>query len=404
MGEELPPKIREKIYHDIILPEEAEDVRKEVKNFAEKEIEPAGWELDNVEEKVENFPEEIFNKMAEEGLFAIPFSEEFGGRGLEHPVCCTVAAMEELAYASNSIAGIYDVQAMLSGHVLSSYASKDQKEKYLKPLIKGEKRGCFATTEPGASNDLRAETIETTAEKDGDTWIVNGQKRYITNSPVGDFVIALCVTDGSLSEILISLDSDGVKVGEPDKKMGNRSQLIADIHFDNVEVPESNLIGEIGEGLKIALGTLTYGRIGVGATGVGMAQAAFDETVNYLQERTAFGKKIAQFQYQQFKLAEMATKIENARNLCYKAAYRHDQVGEFPEPHAAMAKYYGTEVAGDMCRYAVQAHGGRGVMKKLEGENETFKVERIFRDFKISEIAEGANEVQKMIIARNILG
>lgn len=284
MGEELPPKMREKIYHDVLLPDEAEEIRKEVRSFAEKEIEPRGWELDNAEEKIENFPEEIFNKMANEGLFAIPFSEEFGGRGLEHPVCSMVVTMEELGYASGSIAGIYDVQAMLTGHLLSQYASKNQKEEYLKPLIKGEKIGCFATTEPGASNDLRPETLETTAEKDGDTWIVNGQKRYISDAPVGDFVATLCVTDGSLNEILIDLDSDGVEVGEPDKKMGNRAQLVADIKFDNVEVPESNLIGEKGEGLRIALGTLTYGRIGVGASGVGGAQAGFDETVNYLKK------------------------------------------------------------------------------------------------------------------------
>lgn len=404
MEKELPKKLSDDLSKDLILPDEAEKTREEVREFAEKEIEPIAWELDNIEEKKENFPEDLFNKMADQGLFAIPFSEKYGGRGLEHPICNTIVTMEELAYASNSIAAIYDVQCMLAGNTLNMYASEEIKENYLTPLAKGEVKGCFATTEPGASNDLRPETIETTAEKTENKWIINGQKRFITTAPVGDFVTALCENDGALSMILIDMDADGVEVEEPDKKMGNRSQLAADVYLNDVEVPKSNLIGEERHGLRVALGTLTFGRIGIGTTGVGMAQAALDETVRYVKDREAFGQKIGDFQYVQYKLAEMATKIENARNLCYKAAYRRDNGEEFPEPHAAMAKYYGTEIAGDMARYAVQAHGGRGFLKRLEAEDETFKVERIYRDSKIPEIYEGANEVQKMIIAREIFG
>jgi alkylation response protein AidB-like acyl-CoA dehydrogenase len=404
MGVSQTFRLQDSLSHDIILPDEVEDTREEVRSFARNEVEPIAWELDQAEESVDSFPHELFSKMGEEGLFQIPFSEKYGGQGLEYPVCNTAVTMEELAYASNSIAAVYDVQCMLTGHALSAYGSEQLKKNYLEPLIFGEKIGCFATTEPGASNDLRPETIQTTAEKSGNTWIINGQKRFISNSPVGDFVITLCETEDTLSEILIDLDQDGVEVGVPDKKMGNRAQLTADIHFDSVEVSETNTVGDIGHGLRVALGALVFGRIGIGATGVGMAQAAFDETVSYLKERDAFGGKIAELQYPQFKLAEFATQIENARNLASKAAYRHDQGQEFPEPHAAMAKYYGTKTAGDMARYAVQAHGGRGFMQKLEAENKTFKVERIYRNCKITEIYEGANEIQKHLIAQQILG
>lgn len=315
-------------------------------------------------------------------------------------MCCVI---EELAYVSNSIAAIYDVHCILAGHALM-YGSEEIKQKYLRPIAIGEKIGCFATTEPEASSDLSVRSIQTTAEKKGNKWIVNGQKRFITNSAVADFVTALCLSDGKLIELVIELDAKGARVGEPDKKTGNRGQLTSDIYLENVEVPEENLIGEIGKGLHIALGTLTYGRVGVGATGVGMAQAAFDESVDYMKNRAAFGRKIAQFQYWQFKLAERATQIESARNLYCKAAYRLDQGVEFPEPEASMAKYFGTQVGGDMAGDAVQIFGGYGFMRLLEHDKSTYKVEEIYRDSKISQIYEGTNEIQKWIIAREIFG
>jgi butyryl-CoA dehydrogenase len=186
--------------------------------------------------------------------------------------------------------------------------------------------------------------------------------------------------------------------------MGNRGQLTSDIYFDNVEVPVENLIREEGRGLHIALGTLTYGRVGIGASGVGMAQSAFDESVEYMKRREAFARKIAQFQYWQFRMAERAIQIENARNLYSKAALRMDQGVEFPEPEAAGAKYYGTECAGDMARDAVQIFGGYGFMKLLEHDQSTYKVEEIYRDCKVPEIYEGTNEIQKLIIARELFG
>jgi butyryl-CoA dehydrogenase len=311
--------------------------------------------------------------------------------------------LEEIAYASNGLASVIDVHCILAGRCLE-YGSPYIKANYLKPLLTGEKIGCFATTEIAASSDLSPQSLKTTAIRKGNKWIVNGQKRFITNACVADFVSALVNTDGKLSELVIDLSLPGISVGDPDRKTGNRCQLTSDIYFDDAEIPEQNIVAEVGKGLHIALGTLTYGRIGIGATGVGMAQAALDECVAYMKKREAFGKKIAQYQYWQFKLSERLTEIENARNLYIKAAYRLDRGVEFPEPEAAMAKYYGTKVAGDMARDAVQIFGGYGFIRQLSHDKSTYKVERIHRDYKIAEIYEGTNEIQKMIIARNLFG
>jgi len=308
-----------------------------------------------------------------------------------------------LAYMSNSVAAIYDVHCILAGHALE-YGSDHIREKYLRPMTTGDKIGCFATTEPTASTDLSLRALRTRGQRKGGKIIVSGQKRFITNACVANFVTALVNVDGQMCMLVIELDWPGCRVGEPDKKLGNNGQLTSDIYFDEVEVPEENIVGEPGRGLHVALGTLTYGRVGIGATGVGMAQSAFDECVNYMREREAFGKKLAQFQYWQFRMAERAIEIENARNLYSKAALRMDNNVEFPEPEAAGAKFYGTRLAGDMARDGVQIFGGYGFMRSLGHDGSNYKVEEIFRDFKVAEIYEGTNEIQKMIIARTIFG
>ena len=399
----LPPRMQDILYHDMILPKEAQEIRKKAREFAVREIAPVAYEIAHREEKRENFPSDIFNKLAKEDFFKIPFPKEVGGLGLKYPVSATVVAIDELAYISDSIGAIYDVHCILAGHALM-YGSDFIKQKYLMPTTMGEKIGCFATTEPNASSDLSVRAINTIAKKKGNEYIVNGQKRFITNACVGDFVTALVNTEGRLSMLVIELNSKGCSVGEPDKKMGNRGQLTSDVYFDNVKVPIKNLIGEEGKGLHVALGTLTYGRIGIGASGVGMAQSAFDESVEYMKNREVFGRKIAQFQYWQFRLAERAIQIENARNLYSKAALRMDQGVEFPEPEAAGAKYYGTECAADMARDAVQIFGGYGLMRQLGHDQSTYKVEEIYRDCKTAEIYEGTNEIQKLIITRSIFG
>ena len=399
----LPPRMQDILYHDMILPKETQEIRKKAREFAVREIAPVAYEIAHREEKRENFPSDIFNKLAKEDFFKIPFPKEVGGLGLKYPVSATVVAIDELAYISDSIGAIYDVHCILAGHALM-YGSDFIKQKYLRPTTMGEKIGCFATTEPNASSDLSVRAINTTAKKKGNEYIVNGQKRFITNACVGDFVTALVNTEGRLSMLVIELNSKGCSVGEPDKKIGNRGQLTSDVYFDDVEVPIENLIGEEGKGLHVALGTLTYGRIGIGASGVGMAQSAFDESVEYMKNREVFGRKIAQFQYWQFRLAERAIQIENARNLYSKAALRMDQGVEFPEPEAAGAKYYGTECAADMARDAVQIFGGYGLIRQLAHDQSTYKVEEIYRDCKTAEIYEGTNEIQKLIITRSIFG
>jgi len=315
----------------------------------------------------------------------------------------TCVMLEELGYGSDSVAAIVDVHCIISGHVLM-YASEDLRTRYLKPLIAGEKVGSFATTEPDASSDLSLRSLKTTARRVDCGWRVSGQKRFITNACVADFVTCLVVADGTLCMLAIDLKQDGVKVGEPDRKTGNRGQLTSDIYFEEAFVPEANLVGESGKGLRIALETLTYGRMGIAATAVGMAQRAFDECVAYMKRRTAFGKRLAEFQYWQFRLAEYAARIEGARSLYQKAAYRKDLGVEFPEPEAAMAKFTGTQLAVDMARDAVQIFGGYGYMRQLSHDGSTYKVEELYRDSKITEIYEGANEIQKMLVAREIFG
>lgn len=398
-----PPRMQDRLYHELLLSEETQAVRAEVRSFAEREVLPRAHEIGQKDESREGFARDLFAAMAEEGLFKIPFGKENGGRGLEYPVCATAATIEELAYFSNSVSAVYDVHCILAGHALE-YASERIRQEYLRPLVEGTKIGCFATTEPEASTDLSPGALHTVATKQGDQYLINGQKRWITNSPVADFVVALCSTEDGLTEIVIDLDGEGVRVGEPDKKLGNRGQLTADIYFDGASVPAENVVGEVGRGLRIALATLTYGRVGIGASGVGMAQSAFDHAAAHLSKRRAFGKRIAEFQHWQFKMAERATQIENARNLYVKAALRMDQGLEFPEPEAAMAKYYGTELAVDMARDAIQAFGGYGYMRELAHDGSTYKVEELYRDSKITEIYEGTNEIQKWVIARTTFG
>jgi len=394
-------RMQDKLYHDLLLPQETLEIRVKAREFAQRVIEPRAYEIGTTKESKESFAWDVFNAMAEEDFFKIPYPKEVGGLGLKYPCCATVVTLEEFAYASNSIAAVYDVHCILAGHALE-YGSDYIKETYLKPMTTAKKIGCFATTEPNASSDLSAKSVETTAIQKDDTFIVNGQKRFITNSCVADFVTALVNVEGKLTMMVIDMDSPGCRVGDPDIKMGNKGQLTADIYFEDVVVPRKNILWDIGKGLHASLGTLTYGRVGIAATGVGMAQAAFDESVDYLQKRTAFGKKIGQFQYWQFKIAERAIEIEAARNMYIKAAYRMDQGVEFPEPEAAGAKYYATELAGNMAREAVQIFGGYGFMTELSHDKSHYKVEQIFRDYKIAEIYEGTNEIQKMILARTI--
>ena len=399
----LPLRYQDSLYHDLLTPKESLVIRQQVRRFADNYVAPVAWEIGSSEEAVENFPRDLFLKMAEAGLFSIPFLADVGGRGLQHRAIATAVMIEELAYHSNSVAAIVDVHCILAGKALE-HACAELQQQYLVPLIAGEKIGSFATTEPDASTDLNAKNMRTVATQDGSEFIISGRKRFITNAPVADFVVVLAGHDGKQSLFVVDLDTPGVTVGEPDRKTGNHGQLTADIYFDNVCVSMRNIVGKAGNGLKIALQTLTFGRIGIAASGVGMAQAVFDHSVARLKTRQAFGKSIAQYQYWQFKLAERATEIENARNLYLKAAIRLDEGESFPEPEAAMAKWYATNLAGEFAREGVQIFGGYGFMKELAADGSRYRVEEIYRDCKIAEIYEGTNEIQKVVIARSIFG
>jgi len=399
------PLIRysDSLYHDLGLPAETKAVRKDVRAFADEHVAPVAYAIGHTEESVASFPRDLMQKMARANLFKIPFAAEVGGRALQHPATATAVMIEELAYHSNSVAAIVDVNCILAGNALK-HGSDHLKQTYLAPLLNGEKIGSFATTEPDASTDLSVSAMRTIATRSETGFSVTGRKRFISNAPVADFVVLLAVDGASMTTLVVDLAAPGVRVGAPDKKLGNHGQLTADITLDNVQVPMQNVLGTPGQGLKIALQTLTYGRIGIAASGVGMAQALFDLCAHRLKTRRAFGKAIAQFQHWQFKMATRATEIENARNLYLKAALRMDAGHSFPEPEAAMAKWYGTNLAGEFARDAVQIFGGYGFMRELAADGSHYRVEEIYRDCKIAEIYEGANEIQKLVIARSIFG
>jgi alkylation response protein AidB-like acyl-CoA dehydrogenase len=398
-----PPRIADRLYHDMLAPAEIVDVRSRVRDIASRVVAPVAARIANQDERTDGFPDDVFDALAREGLYRVPFEADVGGEGLAHRATATAVAVEELAYYSNSVAAIFDVHCILAGNAVNQ-GTPEQRERWLRALINGETVGAFATSEPAASSDLSPEAVSTRAARDGDGWVLDGRKRWITNSVAAGFVVVLAGTGSRLSTFIVPTDSPGLTVGTADRKMGNRGQITADVVLDQVRVGPEALLGTEGGGLKIALQTLTSGRIGIAAAGVGMAQAAFDHTAEHLRNRHAFGGPLAGKQHWQFLMAERATQIEMARDLYLKAALRLDSGIPFPEPEAAMAKHVGTTLAADMARDAVQAFGGFGFTAERGADGEPGPVEAFYRDAKIGEIYEGANEVQKWVIARSIFG
>ncbi len=390
-------------YHGIGLPPGIEEVRLRVRDFGEREVAPQVTAMEERPEEVGSFPWGLFERMAALGFYRLPHTTAEGGDGFATPMLATAVVMEELAYFSNSIAVIYDCQCVLAGRVLQ-YASDGLKSTYLPSLMSGEKIACVAITEPEAGSDVSPSSVQTIGTPVADGWSLRGRKRFIINAPVADFACVLCTIEGSLSMVVVDLKNERVTVSPPDRKMGMHACLTADIVFDGAFVPARNLVWQEGKGLRIALGALTRGRIAVGASGVGMAQAAFDLSVHHMKERRMFGKSLAEMQHWQFKFAEHATHIAMARDLCYKAALRHDGGEEFPEPETAMAKYYSTQIAADVARDAVQVYGGYGFMSRLGADGSGYSVERLYRESKGPEIYEGSNEIQKWMIARRMFG
>lgn len=393
----------DRLYHDLLSPRETQEIRAWSRDLARRVVAPRARAIGSGDERTDGFPRDVFDALAAEGLFQVPFPQDAGGRGLEFAATATATAVEEIAYYSNSVAAVFDVHCILAGNALNQ-GTPEQRQRWLEPLVSGSIVGAFATSEPASSTDLSPQAVQTVATRTETGWSLSGRKRWITNSPVADVVVVLARTGERLSLFIVDTTLPGVTIGTPDRKLGNRGQLTADVVLEEVELGAADVLGEVGQGLRIALSTLTYGRIGIGAAGVGMAQAAFDHMVDRLTHRHAFGAPLGSNQHWQFLIADYATRIETARSLYLKAALLLDAGNPFPEPEAAMAKEQGTSLAVDIARDGIQAFGGLGFVTDLGADGSSSPIETIYRDSKIGEIYEGANEIQKWVIARHVFG
>ena len=370
------------------LSEEHVQLQQTFREFAENEVKPLAKELD----ETERFPTETVQKMAEMGMMGLPIPEELGGSGVDQ--LGYVLAVEELSKVCATTGIILSAHTSLCCWPIMTFGTEEQKEKYLKPLASGQKLGAFALTEPSAGTD--ASMQKSTAVLDGDHYILNGNKVFITNAGAADVFIVFAMTDKEqgtrgITAFILERDMPGFTMGKPENKMGLRASSTCELVFDNVRVPVENRLGAEGKGFKIAMATLDGGRIGVGAQAVGIAQGAIDEAVKFTKERIQFGRRISQFQNTQFTLADMQTRTDAARMLVWRAAAA-EQEGR-PYTHlAAMAKLFASETASYVTNRAVQLCGGYGYTKD-------YPVERMMRDAKVTEIYEGTSEVQRMVIS-----
>ncbi|ACA56546.1 acyl-CoA dehydrogenase family protein [Clostridium botulinum] len=376
----------------MLFKKEHELLRKSVRDFVDRELKDIPEEVDT-EGKL---PKELLQKLAKYKFISPVIPKEYGGAGADYVSYCII--MEEISKRCASTGTFITAGASLVALPLLNFGTDKQKEKYLKPLAKGEYIGSFGLTEPGAGSDAGAG--QTTAVLEGDYYILNGRKTFITNAPICDFAIVTAMTEkgkGSrgISAFIVESKWDGFSTGAHENKMGIRGTETADLIFENVKVPKENLIGKEGKGFKIALNTLDVGRIGVAAQALGIAQGALDEAIKYVKERVQFGRPLAKFQNTQFTIADMETKVQAARWLVYDAAEKKDN-GINPGVESAMAKYYAAEIANEVAYKALQLHGGYGFMKD-------YPIERMYRDARITSIYEGTSQVQQMVIAAKAL-
>ena len=370
------------------LTKEQELVRQMVRDFAVNEVKPIAAEID----VTERFPMENVKKMGELGMMGIPFPTEFGGAGGD--VLSYILAVEELSKVCATTGVILSAHTSLCASLINENGTPEQKEKYLRDLCTGNKIGAFGLTEPGAGTDAAGQ--QTTAVLDGDNYILNGSKIFITNGGVADTFIVFAMTDKSkgtkgISAFIVEKGFLGFSIGKKEDKLGIRASSTTELIFENCVVPKENLIGREGKGFGIAMKTLDGGRIGIAAQALGIAEGAYEEAVKYMKERKQFGRPLSAFQGLQWMIAEMETKIEAAKLLVYKAAWLKQNKLPY-SVDAAKAKLFAAEVAMDVTTKAVQIHGGYGYTKE-------YPVERMMRDAKITEIYEGTSEVQKMVIA-----
>ena len=381
---------------DFVLDKKHEMARTLFKEFAENEVKPLAQEVD----ETEVFPRATVEKMAKYGFLGIPVPKEYGGQGCD-PLTY-VMCVEELAKVCGTTAVIVSAHTSLCIDPILTYGTEEQKQKYVPDLASGRKIGAFGLTEPGAGTDAQGQ--QTKAVLDGDEWVLNGSKCFITNGKEADVYIIIAVTGviekrgrkmKEISSFIVEKGTPGFTFGTKEKKMGIRGSSTYELIFEDCRIPKENLLGKQGKGFGIAMHTLDGGRIGIAAQALGIAEGALDRTIEYVKERKQFGRSIAQFQNTQFQLADMATKVQAAQMMVYRAAMAKATQSSY-SVEAAMAKLYAAEVAMEVTTKAVQLHGGYGYIREYD-------VERMMRDAKITEIYEGTSEVQRMVISGSLL-
>ncbi|HWQ13840.1 MAG TPA: acyl-CoA dehydrogenase family protein [Roseiflexaceae bacterium] len=374
------------------LTEEQQAVRRMVREFAEKEIAPRARHVDESGE----FPAETFRKMGELGLMGIPFPEEYGGAGAD--AVSAAIAVEEVARACGSTALSYAAHMGLGSAPIAMFGTEEQKRRFLRPAAEGRYLAAFALTEAHGGSDAGA--TRTTARLEGGEWVINGSKMWITNAPVAGHLIVTAVTDPgerhAISALIVPAGTPGLSFGKLEPKMGLRGSPTSAVLFEDVRVPQENLLGQRGRGFVQFLQVLDGGRVGIGAMAVGLAQAAYETAAAYARERTAFGRPIGAFESVSNMVADMALGLHAARLLVYQAAWLKDQGRPYTQ-EAAMAKLYASEVGEKICRDAVQVLGGYGYSAE-------YPVERIYRDQRLLTIGEGTSEILRVVIGRHVLG
>lgn len=367
--------------------EEQEMMRRMVRQFAREKIAPRIHEMD----EEDRFPEDLIREMGEHGLLGIPIAEKWGGAGSNFTTYIMV--IEEISRVSAGVGVILAVHTSVGTMPVVLFGTDEQKAKFVPPLAKGDHLGAFALTEPGAGSDVKS--IRTSAKRDGDDYILNGTKLFITNAGFADTYITFAVADKGITAFIVEKGTPGLIVGKKEQKMGLGGTGTASLMFEDMRVPAANRLGEEGEGFKVAMANLYGGRIGIGAQALGIAGAALDQALRYAKERHQFGKPLAQLPIIQSKLADMATQIEASRLLIYRAAQLREQ-GKPCAKEVAMAKMMASDTAMRVTTEAIQIFGGYGYTRD-------YPVERLFRDAKVTQIYEGTNEIQRIVISKELL-
>jgi len=374
------------------LTEEQKMVQEMARDFSDREIKPKAAELD----QTERHPAEIIQKMAELSLMGIAIPDSYGGGGAD--IVSYVVAMEEISRGCASVGVIMSVNNSLVCDPIYTFGTEEQKRKYLTPLASGKKLGCFGLTEPEAGSDAAAQ--KTTALLQGDQWVINGKKNFITNGNVADYCVLMAMTDRSkgykgISSFIVDTKTPGFSVGVVEKKLGIKASGTAELILEDCRVPRENLLGQVGQGFYVAMNTLDGGRIGIASQALGIARAALEAATEYSRTRVQFGAPISRLQAIQWMIADMATELDAARLLTLRAAFLKDRKQRY-EKEAAMAKLFASEAASRIATKAIQIHGGYGYIKE-------YNVERHFRDARITEIYEGTSEIMRLVISSNIL-